>query len=197
MTMKVGITGNIGSGKTTVCRIFESLNIPIYYADSNAKKFYTSKEVILSVKQLFGEKVFDKDDKLRSQVLAEIVFNDPVKLKQLNNIIHPLVLKDFFTWAENHISERYILYESALLFESGFYHHFDQSILICAPKTLTLSRVIKRDGITESDFNARANKQMHQKEKEKLADQIIQNDESRPLIPQVMALHEIYCSKVL
>ena len=194
MMIKVGITGNIGSGKTTVCRIFESLGIPVYYADKEAKKFYGAKDVILSVKQVFGEDVFDKDDKLRSQVLADLAFNDPVKLKQLNGIIHPLVLDDLFTWAEGQRAERYILYESALLFESGFISHFDKSILVTAPRALALSRVMNRDRISESEFNARAGKQMTEEKKEKLADHIIINDEDKALIPQVMELHDQLCN---
>ena len=187
--MKVAITGNIGTGKSTVCRIFESLGIPVYYADKEAKKFYIYPDVIRSVKQLFGNSVFDHEDMLIRSELALIVFNDPVKLRQLNAIIHPLVLEDVFLWADKHTDQKYILYESALLFESGFVKHFDKSILVTAPAGLSMQRVLERDHITEAEFLARAKNQMDQGEKEKLADFIIPNDESEALIPRVIEMH--------
>ena len=187
--IKVGITGNIGTGKSTVCRIFESLGVPVYYADKEAKKFYLYPEVIRSVKQLFGNSVFDHEDMLIRSELALIVFNDPVKLKQLNAIIHPLVLQDVFLWADKHTGQKYILYESALLFESGFVKHFDKSILVTAPAELSMQRVLERDHITKAEFLARAKNQMDQNEKEKLADFIIPNDEREGLIPQVVKIH--------
>lgn len=187
--IKVGITGNIGTGKSTVCRIFESLGVPVYDADKEAKKFYLYPEVIRSVKQLFGNSVFDHEDMLIRSELALIVFNDPVKLKQLNAIIHPLVLQDVFLWADKHAEQKYILYESALLFESGFVKHFDKSILVTAPAGLSMQRVLERDHITKAEFLARAKNQMDQTEKEKLADFIIANSEIVALIPQVIKIH--------
>ncbi len=187
--IKVAITGNIGTGKSTACRIFESLGVPVYYADKEAKKFYLYPEVIRSVKQLFGNSVFDHEDKLIRSELARIVFNDPVKLRQLNAIIHPLVLEDVFLWADKHAEQKYILYESALLFESGFVKHFDKSILVTAPAGLSMQRVLERDHITKAEFLARAKNQMEQGEKEKLADFIIPNDESEALIPRVIEMH--------
>lgn len=190
--IKVGITGNIGTGKSTVCRIFESLGVPVYYADKEAKKFYLYPEVIRSVKQLFGNSVFDHEDMLIRSALALIVFNDPVKLKQLNAIIHPLVLEDVFLWADKHAEQKYILYESALLFESGFVKHFDKSILVTAPAGLSMQRVLERDHITKAEFLARAKNQMDQSEKEKLADLIIPNDEREGLIPRVIVVHQAF-----
>lgn len=190
--IKVGITGNIGTGKSTVCRIFESLGVPVYYADKEAKKFYLYPEVIRSVKQLFGHSVFDHENKLLSSELALIVFNDPVKLKQLNAIIHPLVLEDVFLWADKHSGQKYILYESALLFESGFVKHFDKSILVTAPAGLSMQRVLERDHITKAEFLARAKNQMDQSEKEKLADLVISNDEREALIPRVIEMHRAF-----
>jgi dephospho-CoA kinase len=190
--IKVGITGNIGTGKSTVCRIFESLGVPVYYADKEAKKFYLYPEVIRSVKQLFGNSVFDHEDMLIRSALALIVFNDALKLKQLNAIIHPLVLEDVFLWADKHAEQKYILYESALLFESGFVKHFDKSILVTAPAGLSMQRVLERDHITKAEFLARAKNQMDQSEKEKLADLIIPNDEREGLIPRVIVVHQAF-----
>ena len=187
--IKVAVTGNIGSGKTTVCRIFESLGISVYFADIEAKKFYTIKEVINSIKVLFGDHVFDPDDNLNSPVLAGIVFKEPVKLAQLNAIIHPRVLDDFLQWADSHKNDNYIVYESALLFESGFYKHFDKNILVTSPQDLALIRVMERDDITESEFKARASNQQAEESKMELADLIISNDQSLPLIPQIIEIH--------
>lgn len=190
--IKVAVTGNIGSGKTTVCRIFESLGVPVYYADKEAKKFYSSSETIKKVRDLFGSGVFNKDGKLDHSKLAEIVFNDPQLLKQLNKIIHPLVLDDFFAWVKAQTEAKYIVYESALLFESGFIEHFDRSILVSAPTQLAMSRVMKRDNTSRQDFIKRSNHQMPQENKQELADHTIRNDETIALIPQVIELHRLF-----
>ena len=188
--LRVAISGNIGSGKSTVCRIFESLGIRVYYADKEAKKFYKNPDVFVAVKKLFGDLIYDQDGNLKRADLARIVFNDPQKLKQLNAIIHPLVLQDFLQWSERNKKGDYILYESALLFESGFIKYFDQSILVTAPAELAMLRVMERDGISEEDFISRAANQNAEDHKLKLADHIIENDERSPLIPRVIALHD-------
>lgn len=188
--LKVAITGNIGTGKSTVCKIFESLGIHVYYADPEARKFYQRDAVRDAVKQLFGSQVFDKKGQLITAELARLAFADDARLRQLNAIIHPLVLDDFIAWANSHNNEPYIIYESALLFESGFYRHFDQCILVAAPVELAMKRVMKRDGLTEAEFMMRQARQMSQEEKTHLADHVIENNESRLLIPQVIALHD-------
>lgn len=189
---KIAITGNIGSGKTTVCKVFESLGIRIYYADREARKFYQSEDVIQAVKSLFGNDVFTADDQLIAPLLAERAFADPAMLNKLNGIIHPLVLDDFRQWAAKNTADQYILYESALLFESGFYKHFDISILVTAPLALARKRVMKRDGIRQQDFDARLNAQWDEEKKKPLADHIIANDEQSPLIPRLLDLHRLF-----
>jgi len=188
--LKVAITGNIGTGKSTVCRIFESLGIKVYYADPEARKFYQHDAVRNAVKKLFGSKVYDQNGQLITSELAGLVFGDDTRLRQLNAIIHPLVLEDFLAWAAGHENEKYILYESALLFESGFYRHFDQSILVTSPAELAMKRVMERDGLTADEFMTRRARQMPQEEKIPMADHIIANSEDRLLIPQVIALHD-------
>lgn len=187
--IKVAVTGNIGSGKTTVCRIFESLGVAVYYADKEAKKLYSNNEVIKKVRDLFGSEVFNKDEKLEHSKLAEVVFSDSELLKQLNQIIHPLVLEDFFAWVNTQGKAKYIVYESALLYESGFNEYFDRSILVSAPTHLAMSRVMKRENTSQQDFEKRSSHQLPEKEKQELADHTIRNDETIALIPQVIELH--------
>lgn len=186
---KYAITGNIGSGKTTVCKVFESLGIKAYYADKEAKKFYQDKEVIQAVKALFGDDVFNEQDQLKSSLLAKKAFGNNKKLKQLNAIIHPLVLEDFNRWAELHQNDDYIIYESALLFESGFYKHFHKNILVTAPIELARDRVLSRDNISLEEFNARRTAQWDESIKKDMADITINNDEEVPLIPRIIELH--------
>lgn len=190
MMNKVAVTGNIGSGKSTVCKIFESLGIEVYYADGEAKKFYRDLDVIRSVKEVFGNDIFDEHGIISHTKLATIVFNNEELLKKLNGIIHPLVLKDFQTWAGERGSEDYIVYESALLFESGFNKYFDHSILVTAPTEIAMNRVMERDKISRSDFEARLSRQMPEPDKQALARHIIINDGTTALIPQVIEMHK-------
>ena len=129
-----------------------------------------------------------------SAVLAGLVFGNPDKLKQLNAIIHPLVLDDYLQWADQQSDAKYILYESALLFESGFYKHFDKSILVSAPTSLAKSRVLSRDGLSEKEFDARKSRQMPQDELIEKADIILENDEKSPLIPRILEIHKLFNS---
>ena len=195
MMNKVAVTGNIGSGKSTVCKIFESLGIKVYYADSEAKKFYRDLDVISSVKEVFGKDIFDEHGIISHARLATIVFNNEKLLKKLNSIIHPLVLKDFQTWAGEKGSEDYIVYESALLFESGFNKYFDHSILVTAPPEIAMNRVMARDNTSRSDFEARLSRQMSESEKQALARHIIINDGTTAIIPQIMVLHKLFSSR--
>lgn len=186
---KYAVTGNIGSGKSTICKVFESLGIPIYYADKEAKKFYLDTAVIEAVKKLFGDDVFNSNDQLISSILAERAFRNQDKLTQLNAIIHPLVMDDLKKWELSHSGEDYLIYESALLFESGFHTLFDKIILVTAPLELALKRVVSRDGTSPEDFLSRRAAQWDESKKIELADIIITNDESQPLIPRIIELH--------
>lgn len=182
--LKIGITGGIGSGKTTVCQIFETLGIPIYYADARAKWLMSNDENLKSgILDLFGPEAY-LDHQLNRPFIAGIVFQDRSKLDQLNQLVHPAVAKDSLNW---HLAQTapYTLKEAALLFESGSYQQLDQIIVVTAPKNIRIQRVMKRDQVEEAAVVARMNNQMPENEKVALANYIIYNDGKQALIPQV------------
>lgn len=188
---KIGITGGIGSGKTTVCKIFETLGIPIYYADERAKALMVeNQELIASIKKLFGEKAYLEDGSLNRAYIAEIVFNDKNKLQQLNGLVHPAVFMDGVEWHNAQKDVPYTLKEAALLFEGKGHQFLDKIITVYAPKEVRLERVMKRDNAPKEAIEARMNKQMPDEEKVKLADFVIYNDGTQLLIPQVMEIHK-------
>ena len=187
--MKIGITGGIGSGKSTVTSIFELLDIPIYYADIEAKRLMVeSGQIRNKVIALFGEEAYVGGVLNRSHV-ASIAFRDASVLAQLNAVVHPVVIADYKGWEKKQKSP-YTIKEAALLFESGSYLDSDLNILVSSPLELRLARVIKRDQALKEDVLARINKQMPEEEKEKLADFIVYNNESQFLIVQVLELHK-------
>ncbi len=189
MGAKVGITGGIGAGKSLVCRVFSVLGIPIYDADREAKAIMAEdREVGSALKAAFGDAVFDQYGKLDRAYLSEVVFSDEKKLKQLNSIVHPAVIKAGEDWASAQTSA-YSLKEAALLFESGSYKKLDFTILVTAEESIRINRVMKRDGVTEDQVRARLSKQWSDDQKLPLADAIIINDGGQSLIEQVMAIH--------
>lgn len=187
--LKIGITGGIGSGKTTVCGVFEALSIPVFNADEVAKMLMvTDHDLISEIKSEFGEKAYFDNGELNRKFLSDIVFNNNQALQALNSLVHPAAIRAFNDWAVKQNS-RYCLHEAAILFESGAYKSCDLSILVYAPEDLRIQRVLKRDGISEQEVKARIDKQMPEKEKRKLADFVIINDEKTAIIPQVLKLH--------
>ena len=189
--LKIGITGGIGSGKTTVCKVFESMGIPVYYADDRAKWLMVNNiEVVNKLKSLFGKKVYLENGKLNKAHIASIVFNDKVMLQKLNSIVHPAVYQDGLEWQQAQIDVPYTLKEAALLFEAGSYKALDKIVTVFAPKEIRLGRVMKRDHISESEVIARMNKQMDDFKKMYLADFVIFNDGKHPLLPQIQRLHK-------
>lgn len=187
--LRVGITGGIGSGKSTVARIFEVLGIPVYYADDAAKRMMNENEELKEkIKHQFGSDVYT-DGKLNRKRLAEIVFNAPEKLEQLNALTHPATIKDAENWMKKQTTP-YSIKEAALIFESGAQEHLDHVIGVTAPAPLRIQRTMQRDGITREEVIARMNKQMDENIKMKLCDFVLRNDEQELLLPQVIALHE-------
>jgi dephospho-CoA kinase len=191
MKLKIGITGGIGSGKTTVCQIFETLGIPVYYADDRAKDLMvTDKKLIQQIKKIFGQEAYFEDGALNRQYIADIAFHNPLKLKDLNAVVHPAVFQDGEHWHKAQKSVPYTLKEAALLYESGSHTVLDKMIAVYAPKELRIERVMHRNGITQEEVESRISKQLPDEEKRDRADFVIFNDGVQALIPQVMAIHK-------
>jgi len=189
---KIGITGGIGSGKTTVCRVFASFGIPVFYADTVAKEIMvTDRQLMEGVRTTFGAESYDEDGRLNNKHIAGIVFNNSTELEKLNALVHPAVFRAFDEWVATVPSTvPYILKEAALLFESGSYRTCDKTIVVTAPVAMKTQRVVDRDGLSAEQVAARMAKQWSDEEKVELADFLINNDGSRSLILQVMGLHQ-------
>ncbi len=190
MSLKIGITGGIGVGKSVVTKIFKVLGIPTYDADKEAKDIMVKNDAVRqSLVDTFGQEVYFEDGSLNREWLGKRVFADAEELKKLNAIVHPAVIKDGEDWAAAQTSI-YSVKEAALLFESGSYKALDFTILVVSPLELRIERVMKRDKVDREEVLRRINKQMPEEEKEKLSDCIVYNDDEHSLIEQVMELHQ-------
>lgn len=186
--IKVGLTGNIGSGKTIVCKVFETMGVPVFYADMVARALLEEYGIASTIAHKFGNSVLTSDGKVSRVALASVVFNDEESLKQLNQIIHPLVREKFDQWASAHRNFPYIIQEAAILVETGLYKNFDKLIVVSAPQSLRIQRVIERDNVLESDVLARGSNQYPQELLEEKADFIIVNDGNLAVLPQVLEI---------
>ena len=194
--LKVGITGGIGSGKSTVCKIFQTLGIPIYDSDKAAKWLMQNDEdLINAIKKAFGDDIYTAKKELDRKKLAAIVFYDKKALKKLEALVHPAVFSHGKIWQEQHKEKPYTIKEAALLFESGSHQQLDYIIVVTAPENVRIARVQKRDGATIADIKARIDKQMPESEKIKLADAVIENNEEKMLISQIMQIHKSLLKK--
>ncbi len=183
--IKVGITGGIGSGKSTVATLFELHGIPVYNADKEAKQLNdTSPEIREQLSHHFGSELY-KDGVLNKKMFANILFSDPDKLALANSIIHPQVLKHFNNWCSQHSGHPIVALEAAILFESKFHLYLDKVVTVYAPLHLRVVRVAKRDNVTEESVMDRIKNQMPEKEKISLAHYVIINDFENSLIEQV------------
>ncbi len=188
--IKVGITGGIGSGKTTVCNIFKTLHVPIYNADTEARQLTDNHpEIVKRVRELFGADIY-KDGLLDRKKVASFVFRNKDLLQQLNAIIHPIVAAHFNTWLSKQKDCTYIIKEAAILFESGGNKQLDKVITVTAPQHIRIKRVMLRDKLSEEEVLNRIKNQMPQEEKVKRSDYIIQCNDIDLVIPQVIKLHE-------
>ena len=189
--LKIGITGGIGSGKTTVCRIFEVLNIAIYYSDQRAKEIMVSNpELKAKLRSSFGDIIFDSKGNLNATLLASIVFPDQQKLKTLNSIVHPFVLDDFSSWCKDHNKDKYVILESAIIFESGIEHLLDHIVIVDAPSEIRIQRIMEREKVSKKDVLQRMRSQLTSEEKTTHSKLIIVNDGKMSLIDQVLSLHK-------
>ncbi|MDZ4824352.1 MAG: dephospho-CoA kinase [Flavobacteriales bacterium] len=190
MVKIIGLTGGIGSGKSTMAKVFEALGVPVFYADDVARKIYDADaEILYRVKEIFGNEVFS-NDLLDKKKLGQIVFSDNEKLKQLNAIVHPAVRKAFTHWAEQHVSKSYIIREAAILIESDAHKDCDEIVLVTAPEALRIARVIKRDGVSEEAVRNRMKHQWSDEEKRKFISIELVNDDRELIVPQIVKLHE-------
>jgi dephospho-CoA kinase len=174
MTKIIGLTGGIGSGKTTVANYIKSQGIPVYIADEKAKKILETKAVVDLVKAAFGKDIIS-NDKIDRQKLAKLVFNHPEKLQKLNDIVHPLVKQNFNNWVKKHTNHPFVIKEAAILFESGSYKYCDSIITVTAPLEIRLQRVIDRDKTDKESVLARMKNQWSEEEKIAKSDYIIHN----------------------
>lgn len=174
MAKIIGLTGGIGSGKTTVANYFRDLGIPIYISDEAAKKITQQPEVILAIAHAFGENIVDSG-KINREKLAQIVFNDADALQKLNNIIHPAVKQDFIAWMKNHENNPIVIKEAAILFESGNHLTCDAVITVIAPFELRMDRVVKRDQTTRENVIRRMENQWTDEMRISKSDYVIDN----------------------
>ncbi|MEM6629949.1 MAG: dephospho-CoA kinase [Bacteroidota bacterium] len=193
----VGITGGIGSGKTTVCEVFNKLGYQIFSADSEAKKVMVSDvELVAEIKGLLGEAAYFPDGNLNRKWIGQQVFTDETKLQALNGLVHPATHRAFFRWQDQLIQSGYekpfALYEAAILLESGGKDRVDYVLTVYAPQSMRIQRVVKRDQSTEAAVKARMDNQWPDARKIALADYTIFNDGVHLLIPQVMEAERFF-----
>ena len=187
--LKIGLTGGIGSGKSTVAAIFEILGIPVYYADIASKRLMNENENLKSsIIKYFGDDAYSYGI-LNRKFLADQVFIDNEKIALLNSLVHPVTIKDAADWIEMQTAP-YIIKEAALIFESGSDKYLDYVIGVESPRVLRIQRAMDRDSISQQQVEDRMSKQMDETEKMRLCDFVIVNDEQQLVIPQVLAMHE-------
>jgi dephospho-CoA kinase len=188
MSLRIGVTGGIGSGKSLVCRVIETLGYPVFYSDHIARTITdTDPQVKEQVMELFGSNIYTYG-KLNRKEVAEMVFADNELLAKLNSIIHPAVARSFEQWCMQNSNSELVFKEAAILFETGIYHELHKTILVTAPEELRIKRVIERDGVSELEVRARMAKQMPEEEKKRLADYIIDNSSNQLILPQILSI---------
>ncbi|MEY2705333.1 MAG: hypothetical protein RL407_1395 [Bacteroidota bacterium] len=194
-TLRIGVTGGIGSGKSTVCKVFSILGIPIYAADEQAKRLMAKEEGLKKkILSTFGPNAYSVEGELNRKFLASTVFSDPEKLASLNALVHPAVAADFDAWATIQTSP-YVIKEAALLFETGAAKQLDYVINVSSPLKIRLNRVLLRDPYrSEMQVNQIIDQQLPDEQKNVRADFIIKNQENKLIIPQVLDIHNKLCA---
>jgi len=188
--IKLGLTGGIGSGKSTVAKVFQELGVPVYYADIEAKKFLNDSNVIHKLLDLFGNEILDHDHKINKAALAAIVFTDENALAKLNALIHPLLEMDFLAWLKQNAEAKYIVKEAAILFEAGFDKSVDKVLTISAPLEERISRVINRDEVSRQQVIDRITKQWSDEQREAKSDYIIRNADNDMILEKILEINK-------
>ena len=181
----VGLTGGIGSGKSTLSRLLRVMGIPVYIADTESKRLTESSSVIrekLTVR--FGTDLY-KGGKLDKALLASLIFENEANRDYVNSVIHPVVRMDFERWKAQHAQSPFLFIETAILFESGFAHLVDVSVTVAAPEDLRIRRIENRDGWSKTSIASRIRSQISEEERIRCSDYIIYNDDKQALIPQI------------
>lgn len=193
--LSIGITGGIGSGKTTICRIFEVLGIPVFYADTAAREVMENDPLLRAqIISLLGEEAYP-NGVIDRKAIAGKVFGDVEKLAALNALVHPATARAWQAFQEVHYTAPYILKEAAILFESGAHKTVDKTVCVTAPEDLRLSRAMARDGSSEEAIRSRMARQMPEEEKLRLCDFVVVNDDVVAVLPQVLGLDGIFRGK--
>ena len=192
--LRIGITGGIGSGKSTVARIFQVLGIPVYIADDAAKRLMNDDVALKeNIIEAFGKEAYSTGI-LNRKFLAAQIFNNPKKIELLNSLVHPVTIRDAAAWMQKQ-NAPYLIKEAALIFESGSNQFLDKVIGVKSPLKLRVERTMKRNNLTAKEVEARIKWQMDEEKKLTLCDYIIVNDEQQMLIPQVLSLHQMFLKK--
>lgn len=187
----IGLTGGIGSGKSTVARMFQELGVPVYIADDEAKKLMNEdKEVRTKIIKLFGDEAYNGSG-LNRKLIASKVFDDKELLEKLNSVVHPAVAKHFEKWKVQQKAP-YVIYEAAILFEKGGYKKCDYNILVTAPVNLRIERILLRDKVTVEEIQARMNNQWPDEKKEKMADVVLRNIDLSETKKDVLQIHKTF-----
>ncbi|MEI7508422.1 MAG: dephospho-CoA kinase [Flavobacterium sp.] len=194
-TRIIGLTGGIGSGKTTIANYIQSKGIPVYISDLEAKKVMDSPEIVKKITEIFGTDIIDSNNKLIREKLASIVFNESEKLKLLNGIVHPAVKKHFENWMLQHQKYPFIIKEAAILFESGSYKDCDYIITIASPLETRINRVLQRDSTTKEKVLQRINNQLSDEERKARSEFVIENNDFEATKIQVDQILEILKNK--
>lgn len=196
LPLLIGVTGGIGSGKSMVCRLFECLDVPIYYADSRAKWLTNNDpEIREKVVALLGNEAYDSAGQYNTRFVASSVFQNEPLLKELNAIIHPVVLRDTKVWVAQQAGAPYVVKEAAIMAKAGQSNAVDYVVVVEAPVELRIQRILQRDKRTEQEIRAIIERQVSDESRREIADYVVNNDDGSELIPQVLHLHEIFLKR--
>lgn len=188
---RIGLTGGIGSGKSTIAKAFKVLGVPVYNSDTRAKWLNENDQrIIAGLKILLGEKVYSPNGKLNKTYMASRIFSDKKLLRKVNELIHPIVNEDFASWCKEQEAKgvKYIINEAALLVENSSYQKYDYLIVVCAPYEDRIKRTMKRDNLTLKQVEERIKNQLSDEEKKNVANEIIYTDDKHFLIPQILEI---------